>query len=321
MNTRLIGIMVTLAAVAALTAPAATAQPVPEVPPARSAPAASPAPEAPPVPPAAREEERAAAEARLRAAEERLKEAAREIAELSAQVFADAGRAVEREYMSRTRRAMLGVSIDHVGEPGVREDGVKVLAVTPGGPADEAGIRSGDVLVSLGDTRLDWSGETSAADKLLGALREVEPDTELAVRYRRGDDEATAQVKLRPWSWSGMRFDIEALRDMLPPDAPRPPEFARRFMLDAWGDMELVSLTPGLGDYFKTDEGVLVVRAPSDDTLGLQDGDVIVDIAGRKPTDPGHVVRILRSYAPGERLVMTVIRKGRRRQLEADIPG
>ncbi|MFU8895602.1 MAG: hypothetical protein ACNA8J_04380 [Gammaproteobacteria bacterium] len=70
----------------------------------------------------------------------------------------------------------------------------------------------------------------------------------------------------------------------------------------------------------KPDAGVLVVRAPSDPTLGLQDGDVIMDIGGRQPADPGHVVRILRSYVAGERLVMTVVRKGERRQLEADIP-
>lgn len=305
MNTRLIGIMASLAAAALLSAPAAMAQPAPDAPPA----------------PAARDEDRAAAEARLREAEERLKQAAREIAELSAQVFADAGIAIEREVVGRARRAMLGVSIGPVGEPGDREDGVKVLAVTPGGPADEAGIRSGDVLVALGDTRLDWSGDTSAVDKLLGALREVEPDSDVAVSYRRDGEETSSQVKVRSWSWSGMPFDMEALRGMIPPDAPRPPHFARRFMLDAWGDMELVSLTPGLGDYFKTEEGVLVVRAPTDDTLGLQDGDVIVDIAGRKPADPGHVVRILRSYSPGERLVMTVVRKGERRQLEADIPG
>lgn len=305
MNTRLIGIMASLAAAAALAAPAAMAQPAPEAPPA----------------PVMSEEDRAAAEARLREAEERLKEAAREIAELSAQVFADAGIAIEREVVGRARRAMLGVSIGSVGGDDAREDGVQVLGVTPGGPADEAGIRSGDVLVALGDTRLDWSGDTSAVNKLLGALREIEPDSEVAVRYRRDGAEATTQVKVRSWSLTGIPFDMEVLRGMLPADAPYPPQFARRFMLDAWGDMELVSLTPGLGNYFKTDEGVLVVRAPSDDTLGLQDGDVIVDIAGRKPADPGHVVRILRSYSPGERLVITVVRKGERRQLEADIPG
>jgi S1-C subfamily serine protease len=95
----------------------------------------------------------------------------------------------------------------------------------------------------------------------------------------------------------------------------------RQLMTDRWGDMELVTLSPGLGEYFKVDEGVLVVRAPSDTTLGLQDGDVILDIAGRTPQNPAHVARILRSYAPGERLVMTVVRSGERLQLEADVPG
>lgn len=309
MNTRLIGIITSLAAAAVLAAPAATAQP---------------APEAPPAPPAASEADRAAAEARLREAEERLKAAAREIAELSMSVVGDLDLPglVRFDGRGLRGRTMLGVNIAPVGGADAREDGVLIRGVTPGAPAETAGLRSGDVLLSLGELQLDWSGNSSPVEKLVERVRELEPGTTTELRYRRDGEVASANVEARSWGQvTGIHLDSEWLRGLIPPDAPRAPHFARRFMLDAWGDMELVSLTPGLGDYFKSEEGVLVVRAPSDDTLGLQDGDVILDIAGRKPADPGHVVRILRSYAPGERLVMTVVRKGQRQQLEADIPG
>lgn len=261
------------------------------------------------------------AQARLKDAEARLQEAAREIAELTARVVGDAGFAFAEELAARSRRAMLGINIGPVDGPEARADGVQVLGVTPGGPAEQAGIRSGDVLVSLDDAPLDWSNDSSPASKLLEGLRGVEPGAEVTVAYRRDGRTVTAKVETRPWSrMMAWPFDGEHMHPPFPPDAPRAEALMRRFMLDRWGDMELVALTPGLGEYFKASEGVLVVRAPGDAALGLKDGDVIVDIAGRKPADPGHVVRILRSYAPGERLVMTVIRKGRRQQLEADIP-
>ncbi|NGX14823.1 PDZ domain-containing protein [Wenzhouxiangella sp. XN24] len=268
----------------------------------------------------------AEADARFREARARLEAAAREIAELTAQAVGESSVEI-RELLRAPRRMMLGVSIGPTetvgeGEPGeARAAGVQVLGVTPGGPAEEAGIRSGDVLLAIGDTELDWTADTSPTDKLLAALDRSEAGDELELRYRRADEVATAAVEIRPWTARLFGWSSDGFGFPTPPDAPRPPAFMHRFITAGWGDMELVELTPTLGEYFSASEGVLVVRAPSDPVLGLQDGDVIVDIAGRKPADPGHVVRILRSYAPGERLVMTVIRKGKSEQLEADIPG
>ena len=45
-------------------------------------------------------------------------------------------------------------------------------------------------------------------------------------------------------------------------------------------DMELATISPQLGSYFGTDKGVLVVRAPTDGALKLEDGDVILAIDG-----------------------------------------
>ena len=85
--------------------------------------------------------------------------------------------------------------------------------------------------------------------------------------------------------------------------------------------MELAPLTPGLGRYFGTDSGVLVVRAPPQRGLGLQDGDVILSIGGRKPTDSSHVIRILGSYDPGEKISLEVMRMHRRISVATTAPG
>lgn len=268
--------------------------------------------------------EAADTEAQLADAQARLEAAAREIAELTAEIVGDVGaEAIVRieEMARRARPVMLGVTIGPAGEPDARDEGVRVLGVTPASPAEEAGIRSGDILLSLGATRLDWTGDSSPVSKLVEGLREVEPGSEIELGYRRDGAEATVMVEARPGSWAqAFVFDGKRNGIPMPHDPSHEVPFMRHFMAEQWGDMELVALSEGLGEYFKSDEGVLVVRAPKDPLLGLQDGDVILDIGGRAPLNPGHVVRILRSYAPGERLVMTIVRKGKRQQIEADVP-
>lgn len=305
------GLLAALAATLALTATGALAEEPAEV---QAAAAAADA-----------EAEAADAEAQLADAQARLEAAAREIAELTAEIMGDIGieTVVRIEEMARRAKPVrLGVTIGPAGDPEARDVGVRVLGVTPGSPAEEAGIRSGDLLLALGATRLDWAGDSSPASKLVDGLREVEPGTEVEVAYRRDGADATVMVEARPATWAQV-FAFEGGPDGLegPHDPSHPRMLVRRFTAEHWGDMELVALNEGLGEYFDSDEGVLVVRAPKDPVLGLQDGDVILDIGGRAPLNPGHVVRILRSYAPGERLVMTVIRHGKRMQLEADVPG
>lgn len=264
------------------------------------------------------EAQRAGAEEQLEAARARLEEAAREIAELSAELVGDAQVVIRTQMddIRGPRRILLGVNIGPVGDPG--ESGVQVQGVTPDSAADAAGIRSGDVLVSIDGLPLDWADGTDPQAKLFDKLEQIEPGSRFKIEHRRDGELLTADVEARARSEAfDFDFDLEELHGSLPPGARA---FVGRFIADRWGDMELVELTPGLGEYFETEEGVLVVRAPSDESLGLEDGDVILDIAGRKPVDARHVVRILRSYEPGERLVMNVMRKGRKKQLEADIP-
>ena len=83
-----------------------------------------------------------------------------------------------------------------------------------------------------------------------------------------------------------------------------------------WGDLELVSVTPGLGEYFGVDAGLLVVRSPQDEALGLKDVDVILAIDGREPTSPWHAMRILRSYEPGETISFAIIRSREKRTVK-----
>ncbi len=81
--------------------------------------------------------------------------------------------------------------------------------------------------------------------------------------------------------------------------------------------LELVALTPKLGQYFGTERGLLVVRAAD---APLEEGDVLLTIDGRTPENPAHAFRILRSYQPGEKVKLGVLRQRKALTLEATLP-
>jgi len=112
-------------------------------------------------------------------------------------------------------------------------------------------------------------------------------------------------------------------------EIPGPPDVAVAPMLgmdrfelmgSPWGDLELVSLNSDLGEYFGAKDGVLVVRAPADSSLPLKGGDVITSIGGRKPANPSHAMRILRSYETGETVSIEILRKQKRMSLTWKVP-
>lgn len=87
------------------------------------------------------------------------------------------------------------------------------------------------------------------------------------------------------------------------------------------GTIELARITPKLGQYFGTDHGVLVVRAPAHGVLSLQDGDVILSIGGRTPSSSSQAARILTSYDPGQKMRLVIMREHRRINITTAMPG
>lgn len=84
--------------------------------------------------------------------------------------------------------------------------------------------------------------------------------------------------------------------------------------------MEMVPMNPDLGDYFGTDEGILVVHAPADSPLKIKAGDVILKVGDRTPQSPSQVMRILRSYEPGENVNLEIFRKHGKTTLSVKVP-
>jgi S1-C subfamily serine protease len=266
----------------------------------------------------ARAADQADLEQRLEDAQRRLEEAAREVAELSSEAGSPA---LMREFEFRlpppARRAMLGVNLGGSEQDG----GVRVNGVSPGGPAEQAGVKPGDVIVAI------QAKPVTTGRELVQVMEAIEPGDKVALELKRDGKPVKLAVEARPLDRvlfvgnAGMPAlpMIHGLPEMAPM-AGIAMAGGEHWLLDEWGDAELASLTPGLGRYFGAEKGVLVVRAPEDASLGLQDGDVIVTIGGREPQDGRHAMRILRSYQPGEAVELKILRDRRAQSLRATVP-
>ena len=208
-------------------------------------------------------------------------------------------------------RARIGVTVSVEEDD---RDGALIESVMEGGPAAKAGLRKGDIITRFGDTRLDGD---DAGEKLVELARALDPGDTVRVEYTRDGRRANATI---------VAEEIENTFTMTLPSmeriAPMMGDLRNRVMLlsGGIGGLELKEITPELGEYFGTTEGVLVLEAPSDSTLPLRAGDVILAIDGREVQSASHAQRILASYAAEETVRFNIMRKQQRQTVEWTVP-
>jgi S1-C subfamily serine protease len=234
----------------------------------------------------------------------------------------------------RGQRGRIGVVVNTAADSAKDKIGARVEAVSPGGPAAKAGIKADDIITkfdgtSLGGLPATDDDESGAGMKLLELARDLDPGDTVQVEYRRGSQTLKATMVAEDlggdmsfrtpggvWGGEMPKFEFEGPGRM--EVLGNLPGFMSVF--GPWGGLNLVTLDADLGDYFGTREGVLVVKAPSDSTLPLKSGDVIMAIDGRKPTTPEHAMRILRSYQPGESVKLDIMRQKKRSTVSWAVP-
>lgn len=157
--------------------------------------------------------------------------------------------------------------------------------------------------------RFDGDGVADALEDMRGQLGEGWSEMEPNVfRFRGSDGDGTVRFFEREGDDAepfAFRFRSE-------------PCLANRggggvFMLgggNCFDGVEFIELNEGLGEYFGTDEGVLVSEVAEESSLGLRAGDVLLAIDGREVRSPEHALRILNSYEADEDVRLRVMRKG-----------
>jgi len=230
-----------------------------------------------------------------------------------------------------SRRARLGLKVNLRARE-TDSIGAYVDAVTPNGPAANAGIRSGDLITRV-DAKSVLTGESSSRDdreslpglRLIELAATLEPNDTIPVEFRRGKERKTVTVVtadepsilFRGGPGVGsfdFRYPSES-RMALPDDEDI---FAEGPFLygSPLAHLELAPLNPDLGQYFGATTGILVISVPKDSELGLKGGDVVLAVDGRKPESPSHLLRILRSYQDSESFKVEVLRNRKRVAVE-----
>ncbi len=277
---------------------------------------------------------------------QRLQELRREVRELERQLgernFLRIGEPLVLSMFGN--RGRLGVVVNTSEEPETDSIGAVLQAVTPDGPAAEAKLEAGDIIVSMNGERLtETRRRQSPGDRLVELARDLEEGDTVRVQYQRDGERRTATIVAghvpgfayafaRP---NELRYQFEVqpfADDMIERTRGLVERLRVRSLGDAggvweiaiagtrWADIELATLNDELGEYFGVTEGLLVVRAPREDLLGLKSGDVILRIGGRKPSSPSHAARIMRSYDPGDELRIDIMRHKRRETVTAIVP-
>lgn len=253
-----------------------------------------------------------------------LQRATRELARSMAKVERDNPRAQYFAYMTDPRRAVLGVIISDEVEHG-EDRGVRLLAVTPGSGADKAGLKAGDLVVAMNGMPLSRDGKAGPQTRMRRVLEPLKAGDAVKVEYERDGKRAMATVVTQaPEPEFAMGPPPSVLDEMLhDPDFMKfGPPMVQMFQFRGYAirGLELAKLDPDLGSYFKTTDGVLVVKAPRDGSLSLKSGDVIQKIDGDAVTEPVTVLDLLRSRGADRAVRLEVVRQGRKLQLEGHIP-
>lgn len=274
-------------------------------------------------------------ERRLEEARRRLEQAASDVARLSGQLGRNFAFQLQTPEAATPARALLGVNIDNNSGDA---KGAHVVDVSPGSAAADAGIKAGDIITSIAGR--DLTKEADPGRVLVETMQQVQPDLKLQVGVLREGRKLTLDVTPRPAPGNVLfgnagggrgvtmmdgrsgrmvqiqpapggpaerRIDIRTLRDG--------PDEGTRFR-----GLEFATLSEKLGSYFGVKSGVLVVRAGANAAFKLQDGDVILAIDGREPTNAQHAARILRSYSDGEKFRLRVQRERKAQDIEVTMP-
>ncbi len=219
-------------------------------------------------------------------------------------------------FVSAGVRGWLGVSIDDVTPRLARkkalsvEEGAYVTGVEDGSPADDAGIRKGDVIVAFhGKTITD-------GDDLIEAVRHTKPGTEVSITVMRGNERKTLTATIE------RRREPRVFSFRMPP-LPRIERFGFSRSAVLYG-LTVESLNKQLGEYFgaPNGRGVLVksVKRESEaDKAGFKAGDVIVAVGKYSIADVEDLMDAFDRFEDGEKAEVEILRNGATQKLTLTI--
>ena len=238
-----------------------------------------------------------------------------------------------------------------------QDQGWEIIAVVPGSGAAEAGLKKGDLIIDINGQSTKTGGlaltEFIAMDKQQGEVSDVtviRDGNELVMGVTAKEIDSPdilmtldGDSKFLSSSGSDFKFvtgDLDGMFEGLHVDVEHLDK-----MVEGLGDHDIrvvttgdadayffsgskmnqwlgkkhhfSTITPSLGKYFGTQQGVLVLEVDTNNKLGLQDGDVIIAINDQDVKSPKDVVKTMSSFKNDAKIKIEIIREKETLYLES----
>ena len=185
--------------------------------------------------------------------------------------------------------------------------GVLITKIEKNSPAEKAGLNENDII-------LEYNGmEIKNSDDLINLVRKEKPGQKVKLLVLRDKNKKnfTVTIEEKPKN----RFFEGKFPDSFP--------FAFNWNRPKLG-LELFELNPELGEYFQspTKKGMLVKKVLKDspaEKAGIKPGDVIIGIGKESVEDLHDITSALRDYKKGDKVELTIIRKGEQIKIPVEI--
>jgi serine protease Do len=200
---------------------------------------------------------------------------------------------VIRGYLGAVTEDVVQVVGEEVaGEPA---SGARIVSVVAGSPADEAGMRSGDIVTAFGGVPVE------SRRQLQFLIAEAQPGRDVDIEFFR--DGRRQDGVVRPVEWTEEESGVSA--------QAAGPWLGMEVASIESGDPRVVRLKEALGVTATT--GVMVVAVEPDQPAsdaGIRPGDVIVSVEGQEILGPEDWSRVEALFGAGRQPVTVLVRTG-----------
>ncbi len=219
----------------------------------------------------------------------------------------------QSQAQSKSKKGWLGVGIQEM-TPSMSKDyelgnrtGLLITSIVEKSPADDAGLREDDIILTFNGKSVELSEEFSRT------VRKTERGTTVSLLIMREGKEKEIEVTIgkrrrrRSFAWSDdNNFQFFMGRPQL--------------------GVQVHDLNGDLAEYFKVnkDDGVLITQVTEDspaEAAGLKAGDVITRIGDEKISSHENLIETLEDYEDGDVTSVQFVRKGKTQKVEVELEG
>jgi serine protease Do len=212
-------------------------------------------------------------------------------------------------FTEEDNHAMLGVTTEKT------EQGAKINDITKESAAEKIGLKEGDVIIKIDDTKIE------DPDCLSKAIRSHKPGEKVTVTYLRDNKEQKLVAELTKWKSASFKMDMGDMN--LGKTIPRVQVSPRTPNAQSW---VWSGGSPKLGlSVQDTDDGkgVKVIEVDEDSNAakaGVKENDVIVDVDGKAINSTDEMVKMIKESKEKNSIMVKLTRGGKVQNIEVKMP-